>query len=841
MPGCAAVGCNNRSEKGYIMKCFPRDAKLRKIWQERVGRADWEPSNNSFLCHVHFQPQEWSITHSGRIKLKKGAVPSIFTITSTRKSPKKRMKITNIKQEQQNVIQNEYMLDGFEIDTDFSSTGNAEGKDSDFCQIIDHSNEAAKLQILLQNTNLDKNNLKNYNQIDNNELNVDGKYINAIVKKVPVMNENKLMMENLDIGAQSICNIKSEKTEIKPEETDIVNDGYDEIEEKLKLICHEEPVENKVSNQINGEGSNTNNNIVNVYAAFNNERPLKNEISQTSVDKREQTNPTFNIKISDDRLKLMHSAKRKTSNSIKKENSLILDTNKKCIKGENHVVPNIKAAMKRKRHTREEILKSLKQSIGNVSEDESYLRMKNDIINYIKNMSDSEIDYFHESDNVSSETFKFTIKVTGDPNDVCEIVDELSINADSDIQTISNHQSNGLITSVITVQEDAKIFSSQNLNQLSCSGHEEQSINNHDYSASKNMTDYGNLMCQNTSSSNKLNQDPMKSLEFNIQEHIKNSNSYIISKEFENLQEKIKLQENVIEKLTNQLITYKRLENKMLEKNAVLDARLKQAELLTVKLNKKADLPVFGGKKYLESKQRLITDLGNRVNYMEGITEKLMKTVTLESQDRRKLESQLKQKEDRIKELNWKLEKASKYLERAEKNTNTYKRKMLNMQTVMRRKKLLDEKMSRFSEMLTNDAKGEFSDKTICTAIEIEKTCKQEGYNKLLACGFPLPPLSIVHQKLLSNRFTNCDVNNQIAIGNTKETTMYNDNFNIKRELDMKTISSSIPEIDTKEMELENAGTITGTVQDIFDENNDCDFSTNDLKEHFIMEINSVM
>lgn len=93
MPGCAAIGCNNRSEKGFTMKCFPRNPKLRKIWTERVSRADWEPSNNSFLCHVHFEADQWTITQGGRIKLKKNAVPSIFTVTSTRKSPRKRRKL----------------------------------------------------------------------------------------------------------------------------------------------------------------------------------------------------------------------------------------------------------------------------------------------------------------------------------------------------------------------------------------------------------------------------------------------------------------------------------------------------------------------------------------------------------------------------------------------------------------------------------------------------------------------------------------------------------------------------------------------------------------------------
>lgn len=94
MPGCAAIGCNNRSEKGFTMKCFPRDPVLRKIWKHRVSRADWEPSNNSFLCHVHFDPKQWIVLSNGKIKLKKGALPSIFNVTSTRKSQKKKLSIS---------------------------------------------------------------------------------------------------------------------------------------------------------------------------------------------------------------------------------------------------------------------------------------------------------------------------------------------------------------------------------------------------------------------------------------------------------------------------------------------------------------------------------------------------------------------------------------------------------------------------------------------------------------------------------------------------------------------------------------------------------------------------
>lgn len=118
MPGCAAIGCNNRSEKGFTMKCFPRDPVLRKIWKHRVGRADWEPSNNSFLCHVHFDPKQWIIPSNGKIKLKKGALPSIFTVTSTRKSPKKKLnsKLPNRCDDEED---EDYEVEYLENDTSF--------------------------------------------------------------------------------------------------------------------------------------------------------------------------------------------------------------------------------------------------------------------------------------------------------------------------------------------------------------------------------------------------------------------------------------------------------------------------------------------------------------------------------------------------------------------------------------------------------------------------------------------------------------------------------------------------------------------------------------------------
>ncbi|CAL1291414.1 unnamed protein product, partial [Larinioides sclopetarius] len=38
MPGCFALGCINRNEKGYCLKVFPKDPKRRALWAAKVKR-----------------------------------------------------------------------------------------------------------------------------------------------------------------------------------------------------------------------------------------------------------------------------------------------------------------------------------------------------------------------------------------------------------------------------------------------------------------------------------------------------------------------------------------------------------------------------------------------------------------------------------------------------------------------------------------------------------------------------------------------------------------------------------------------------------------------------------
>jgi hypothetical protein len=165
----------------------------------------------------------------------------------------------------------------------------------------------------------------------------------------------------------------------------------------------------------------------------------------------------------------------------------------------------------------------------------------------------------------------------------------------------------------------------------------------------------------------------------------------------------------------------------------------------------------------MDSRQTLINDLSNRISYFLDMNKKLMRTITMECQQKRELEGQIKQKDNLIKELNWKLQKASKFFDRAVKNVNTCKRKMLNMQTVMRRRKLLDEKLSQFNEILIDNVKGGYSERAQTMALEIKKICGENGYNKLLSFGFPLPALSTLQIFLRDNSSVSNESSNEIS------------------------------------------------------------------------------
>ncbi|XP_076626176.1 uncharacterized protein LOC143344215 [Colletes latitarsis] len=926
MPGCAAVGCNNRSEKGYIMKCFPRDPKLRKIWQERVARADWEPSNNSFLCHVHFEPQEWSITQSGRIRLRKNAIPSIFTITSTRKSPKKRTKIIGIKEE--NLLQSEYSVEYVDNDNKHSSTEYLEEKDSDFQDLCEPSIQFIENKFKYVPKRIDEDDEKG--SVNSDFVEESSTMIaedNIIDVSGPVehdnlearMNDNKkeiglsLMIDNSENLLSSAIVKKEIKLEVMDQNT--FEDSYDEIEEKLKQICDggsteddnykndgkkkftiKSHKEDEDVEAIEGNGDINNDKCkITLSVNRNDNFPGKNEVEHTLRNKEENVEIIFGTESGDEKVSVPQITSRINKGddgvlgyneiiSIKDEKKVFNeDIEENFTKDEVHVIPNIRAAMKRKKRTREEIMKSIKKSIRSTSDRDINSSTNSNLSDSVEqeteirnelSMFSQQVNDVNKRNSLEMDTAKFIIKITGDPEDVTEIIEELSSNSigsetSKKFSSIcKNEENNTFVTSVITVlsfknQKDVTYndFSSPLIKGdfatstkrdtiINCSPCKDKEFVSLDSvrNAEKCRSSCLRHICSDEENKSQVKTNSkLQNCMHSGETRLENDTRCSVTADYEDLLERIEIQEDVIGKLTNQLIIYKELENNLRNRNmGGQDIQIKEVETIPRILTRSSNIQSsVVTKKVLESKQRLIEDLSNRVNYFEEMNKKLMKTVTLESQQKRKLEGQMRQKDNRIKELNWKLEKASKYLERAEKNTNTYRRKMLNMQTIMRRRKLLDEKMSKFNEILIDSSRQEFSERALTMAADIRKTCGRNGYDKLLSYGIPLPPLPALRKGVL---------NEDLAIDHNKSDTDKVQNstskLNIKTEKAEDTNNES--ETDEKDSELadsivktneyDGAETVTGTVQDIFDENNDGDdFSTNELREHFILQLNAVM
>ena len=87
---CCAVGCSNRSSRGYGISFyrFPTDKERRSLWIAAVKRKNWTPTKHSWLCSRHFI--------SGRKsedKLSPDYIPSIFSFVS---SPIKKKKANQL-------------------------------------------------------------------------------------------------------------------------------------------------------------------------------------------------------------------------------------------------------------------------------------------------------------------------------------------------------------------------------------------------------------------------------------------------------------------------------------------------------------------------------------------------------------------------------------------------------------------------------------------------------------------------------------------------------------------------------------------------------------------------
>lgn len=757
------------------MKCFPRDPTLRMIWKQRVGRADWEPSNNSFLCHMHFEPNQWIVSTSGRIKLKKGALPSIFTVTSTRKSAKKRQKLgekgmvdeDNYEYEVEYLDSEETMF--LDMTNDKSEPGIV-----NLHQVAPGCNESMMQNIKFISNDALKN-LQNENVIivadeHNREI---GKLVNDnrfVLMKKECGKENVKVSSNVE----KLISPSDMKVEVKEEVEEFhVEADYDEIERKLHEICHSE--NDTSDNHLNENSMSQSNNCDNSLGETGE--------SQMEMHAREV------VEEIEEKGEEEEGEKREEEEEEDTEE----DTEERNNKGNfNHEtgneLPPMRAAMKRKRKTRNEMLKSIEKSVvENRNSPNSETVATNNRLQ--KDNGDPT-----KAGSQAKETM-FTIKVSGIPEDVSDIIRDLDTETsmECDVENVKMKNDykldgNAFITSVITVKE----------NSPTCS---------EDIFESDKLFEWNKSINGDRNKAEVL-QSHLPKLKFKTECNSQGSSTGKTEARESSraLTDKVNMQCEVIEKLTNQLIMYKDLDTKMNIMSRELQNKKKEIEFLHRKLNSKKTLinkkVWLKGNEFFERsrshQEALFEDLKSTAENLDDTNKKLMKTITIETQNRRKLECQVRNRDNQIKELHWKLDKASKYLERAEKNANTYRKKMLTMQALIRRKKLLEGKNSQFDEIFLGHCNKEFSESALQTSLEIEKACSINGYRKLLSFNFPLPTVQILCKRF-PLEFVMEDDGSCEAVDNMDSTRFYAEEY------------------------LDFSDTVTGTVQDIFDESSDSD------------------
>lgn len=77
---CCVAKCSTRSSNGFHN--FPTDKKVCLEWMRRTGKENLDVNtiSKSFhkVCKIHFVAGDFQINVSGKKRLKKGAVPSLF-------------------------------------------------------------------------------------------------------------------------------------------------------------------------------------------------------------------------------------------------------------------------------------------------------------------------------------------------------------------------------------------------------------------------------------------------------------------------------------------------------------------------------------------------------------------------------------------------------------------------------------------------------------------------------------------------------------------------------------------------------------------------------------------
>ncbi|XP_043476564.1 ankyrin repeat domain-containing protein 26-like [Leptopilina heterotoma] len=846
MPGCAAIGCNNRSEKGYTMKCFPRDPILRQIWKDRVGRADWEPSNNSFLCHAHFAPNQWMVTQCGRLKLRKGAVPSIFRVVSTRKSPNKRRRLGMVSRSEDEEFGIEIVDDDEEnyIYLETPEGGRIQNIGEDSIVFLDPQNTPIVANIkgkdgqsvnnvyqIISNSSL--NSLQHENVlVISDESNADiGQFVHSNNKYIIINNENEdtnNQIQPIEIVTNHIPHNSRIKVEVKDEGHATADEIYDEVESNMERIYEGINSDDESTSQ---KSSRLNKKLEQIAVlqrgdSILNNKNVDNDVKSMLRNSRSDDSVNEEIIIDDD-----------DEEEEEEEEDDEIDIENTSVKGTEELT-NFEAALQRKKKAREETMKSIERFISD-SVNES---PENDLT--------SEAKFPNGNTPKKLKNGKFNIKFTEEIEDISDIMRDLGEKPSEDC-ILENYESRPVIRlerslhKIIKTERVSNYDSEENIsdqlitipsklplktehseilitnviddyqNESDDNYHEEQYqiIENQDNFQKKDMSRRGIKRTRVSESEEILDStDPQYTLKLKLQQ-----------------------QKGTISKLTDHLSAYKDMENKMQEINDELKLKNREIVILSAKLNRKENIEERSDRNFA-ALHALIKDLTQKVKTIEDVNRRLSRTISVENQNKKNLEYQVRSREKTIKELNWKVDKASKLLERAERNANNYKRRVNNMRSLLKRKNfdLVHDKQSSFDVLFADYVKHEFSEKSLQMSYEIRKLCGPDGYEKLLGYNFPLPSLRTLKRRV------------------TKPLTYENGSKSLNSTLDSTNIESSLLDAITLDPYYENvtkkpleSSVITGTVQDIFNEDDNIEemsdsevMSERELKEHLFNFMN---
>ena len=870
MPGCAAIGCNNRSEKGYTMKCFPRDPVLRQIWKDRVGRADWEPSNNSFLCHAHFAPNQWMVTQCGRLKLRKGALPSIFRVVSTRKSPNKRRRLGTDGRSEDDEIGVEVL----ETDNDNYVYVESSEKVQDFGEesnVFLNSQNFSTVQNIRENDKLlsnkvyqiistgSLNNQQQENLIIISDENDAGTFINNSNNYIIINNENEdtnnyiLPIESTNNQIPTNARVKVE-VKAEADDKDSTDDIYNEVESNMERIyegintddsmgqnCTKSYIDlNEQSSEIQEIDRSTESNI---KLSFHNTHSVLNGKTIVSINHETENSEG-------------HTAHLENSISTCLKNNGInngvlsakeINDDEELKKQQNQVIPNIEAVFIRKKKVREETMKSIERILSDTVDETLEKSQSSDDENCMSDLSSINSRLNHDRQN-KSESSKFTIKVSGVIEDVSDIMRDFGSKPSLECSLEENKKQrqdygDACITSVIRLDNKLpKIIKTEKLSKSESDGNlsdelvknsikfqlKQERIDINSTDSELNIEDFqGQGQDQHHQDEN--NQDHLQSQDQDCYENYSEDSSRrdimrsrsSESESKDDLKLKLKKQQKIILKLTDHLSPCKDIETKLKLIKKEIEMKNREISTLKTKLQRKEimdkKLLMHQGRsdRNFTAMQAIIKDLTNKVKTIEDVNRKLSRSISVENQNKKNLEHQVRSREKTIKELNWKVDKASKLLERAERNATTYKKRMNNMRSLMRRKHNIVEKHTPFHILLSDHSKHEFSEESLQTAAEIQKECGNKGYEKLLYFSFPLPSSRTLRRRFQKEFLSPNDTADSLDTSNLDESLFYRNNLiitNLKNELSG---------YDINEMNCRDSGfTIQGTVQDILNENN---------------------